>query len=147
MDTAEYVERLYGAFSNAPRPAQEEITSHRCGECDEVATRLAPHQSRTVPDEDMYWLGDSLPLLSPKAFRYFIPRFVEFCLKHPDGSLDGVIDYNLGPYEDSSEKLGIFTASERYALLEFVQFRLDSSDAHYDKQYLENAKRFLAHDA
>src|SRR5262245_23342362 len=97
MDTTEFVERLYEAFSQAPRPAEEEIAPHRCGECDEVAARLAPHESRRVPDEDMFWLGDSMPLLGHKAFRYYLPRFVEFCLKQPNSSADAVIDYNLGP--------------------------------------------------
>jgi hypothetical protein len=150
MDTTEYVERLYGAFSDAPRPAKEEITPHRCYECDEVTARLAPHQSREVPDDDMFWLGDSMPLLGHKAFRYFLPRFIEFCLRHPNSSANGVIDYNPGPFEDLhadvTAKLHGLNAAERRALLEFVQLRLDSPEC-YDSQYLENAKDFLTHDA
>jgi hypothetical protein len=76
VDIDAYIRRLYIAFAEAPRPSEMQITPHRCGECDEVTARLARHESTEVPVEDMHWLGDSLPLLSPKAFRYYLPRFI-----------------------------------------------------------------------
>jgi hypothetical protein len=86
VDVSAYTRRLYAAFAETPRPGEKEITPHRCGECDEVAARLAVHEHSEVPDEEMYWLGDSLPLLCPKAFRYYLPSLVAFCLMHRESS-------------------------------------------------------------
>jgi hypothetical protein len=147
VDVPAYIERLYAAFSAAPRPNLGEITPHRCLECDEVAGRLAPHDSRDVPDEDMYWLGDSLTLLGPKAFRYYLPRFIGFCSAHRDSSLDALINYNLapsGPLDDEEERnrFAMFTPSEGQAVLEFVDYRLKLEDVGSDIQYLEQAAQY-----
>ena len=146
VDVDAYVERLYTAFAEAPRPTAGAITPHRCCECDEVAARLAPHESRNVPSQDMYWLGDSLPLLGPKAFRYFLPRFIEFCLRHGESSLDGLINYNLAPSasldEGERNRFAGFTPAERSAVLEFVDYRSQLEGAEFDSEHLEQARQF-----
>ena len=100
MNEEDYIENLYKAFTDAPRPAKSEIAPHICDECEEVARRLGEHAVREVPNDDMHWLGDSMPLLGPKAFRYYLPRFIEFCIKTPESSLDALINYNLAPSPD-----------------------------------------------
>ena len=145
MDVSAYIDRLYAAFAAAPRPKEDEITPHRCPECDEVAARLAPHESREVPDEDMYWLGDSLTLLGPKSFSYYLPRFIAFCLLHRDSSLDALINYNLAPSgpldEGERDRFSTFSPSEGRAVLEFVNYRLHLDDVGSDTQYLEQAAK------
>ena len=146
MDVSEYIKRLYGAFAEAPRPSEKEVTPHRCGECDEVAARLAPHEHDAVPVADMYWLGDSLPLLSPKAFRYYLPSFVAFCLTHRDSSVDALINYNLAPSasldEGERDRFGYFSPSERQVIAEFVEHRSKMDGAEFDRQYLEKATQY-----
>lgn len=146
MDIDAYIKRLYSAFSEAPRPVESEVTPHRCGECDEVSARLAAHESGEVPDQDMYWLGDSLPLLGPKAFRYYLPNFIAFSLKHRDSSLDGVINYNLAPSasldEGERNRFASFTRTEAGAISEFVEFRANLDGASFDRPYLEQARQY-----
>lgn len=146
VDSADYIGRLYRAFTSAPRPQLDEITPHRCAECDEVAARLSPHAARAVPCDDMQWLGDSLPLLSPKAFRYYLPRFIEFCLATPQSSTDAVINYNLAPSASldvgERNRFAHFADAERRAVLEFVQYRLGLPDNEFDQQHLEGALSF-----
>ena len=146
MDVSAYIKRLYAAFAEAPRPGEGEITSHRCGECDEVASRLAPHEHDEVPDEDMYWLGDSLPLLSPKAFRYYLPSFVAFSFARPDSSLDALINYNLAPSamldEGERDRFAYFSAEEREVIAEFVEYRSNLEGAEFDGQYLDQAMQY-----
>jgi hypothetical protein len=146
MDVGEYISRLYGAFGEAPRPNEKEITPHRCGECDEVAARLAPHGHDQVPAEDMYWLGDSLPLLSPKAFRYYLPGFVAFCMTHRESSLDALINYNLAPSrtldEGERDRFGYFSPAEREVIAEFVDYRSSMDGAEFDRQHLEQAIQY-----
>jgi hypothetical protein len=146
VDVRDYIERLYKAFAEAPRPTASELTPHRCGECDEVAARLSAHYARDVPYDDMLWLGDSLPLLSPKAFRYYLPRFIEFCLATPNSSLAAVINYNLAPSGDldvgERNRFFQFSEAERRAVLEFVQYRASLPESAHDRAYLEDAEIF-----
>jgi hypothetical protein len=147
MDVDEYIARLYSAFGDAPRPSRREIAPHRCCECDEVASRLAPHRHDEVPPEDMYWLGDCLPLLSPKAFRYYLPSFVAFCLKHRDSSVEALMNYNLAPCgsldEGERDRCAYFAPSERAVIAEFVVHRTkELEDGDYDHQYLEEAAQY-----
>jgi hypothetical protein len=146
VDIDAYTNRLYVAFADAPRPSEKEITPHRCGECDEVASRLAAHEHSQVPDEDMYWLGDSLPLLSPKAFRYYLPSFVAFCLKHAESSLDALINYNLAPSDSFDEgdrnRFAYFAPEERKVMAEFVEHRAKLEGAEFDRAYLDKAMQY-----
>lgn len=146
MDTTDYIERLYLAFSQAPRPQPAEIAPHRCCECDEVAARLSPHAARAVPHEDMLWLGDSLPLLGPGAFRYYLPRFIEFALRVPESSAEAVIHYNLAPSGEldvgERNRFSQFSDEERRAVLEFVQYRAALPEYAGDQGFLEEARKF-----
>lgn len=147
MEARQYIARLYGAFADAPRPEHAEITPHRCAECDEIADRLALHAARDVPHEDMLWLGDSaMPLLGPKAFRYYLPRFIEFCLLTPQSSAEAVINYNLVPSGDldvgERNRFSGFNEAERRAVLEFVEYRSSLPGSEFDQRYLEDARIF-----
>jgi hypothetical protein len=145
-DVDGYVARLYRAFSEAPRPRADEIAPHRCCECDEVARRLAPHEAARVPDDDMQWLGDTLPLLGPAAYRYYLPRFLEFCLVTPPSMLDAVINYNLAPTGDldvgERNRFSGFTPVEARVVLEFVEHRASDPDLELDREYLDEARAF-----
>jgi hypothetical protein len=146
VNVSEYVTRLYAAFASAPRPKKAEITPHRCCECDEVNERLGPHEAAFVPDDDMLWLGDTLPLLGPAAFRYYLPRFLEFCLTQPPSMIDAVINYNLAPTGDldvgERNRFSQFTPAEARVVLEFVEHRFDEPGAELDKEYLEKAHNY-----
>jgi hypothetical protein len=146
VDSGDYIGRLYQAFAGAPRPTLDEITPHRCAECDEVAARLSPHVARAVPHDDMLWLGDSMPLLGPKAFRYYLPRFIEFCLITPRSSTEAVINYNLAPSGSldvgERNRFAYFADAERRVVLEFVKYRLALPDNEHDQEYLQDALSF-----
>jgi hypothetical protein len=146
VDIGAYIKRLYIAFAEAPRPREMEIAPHRCGECDEVASRLAPHEHDAVPDDDMYWLGDSLPLLSPKAFRYYLPSFVAFSLAHQDSSLEALINYNLAPSAEldvgERDRFAYFSPEERKVIAEFVAYRSSLEGADFDRQHLDQAIQY-----
>jgi hypothetical protein len=147
-DIAGYVERLYRAFSATPRPTEDEIAPHRCCECDEVAQRLGPHESSRVPDDDMLWLSDSLPLLGSAAYRYYLPRFIEFCLVKPQGMLDAVINYSLSPTGDldvgDRNRFATFTPGEARLVLEFVEHRASDPELELDREHLDKAWLFWA---
>jgi len=146
VDVADYIDRLYRAFAEAPRRDRDESTPHRCCECDEVAARLSRYAARDVPDDEMLRLGDSLPLLSPKAFRYYLPRFIEFCLTTPESSAEAVMNCNLAPSGDldvgERNRFAQFSEAERRVVLEFVECRAASPDYESDREFLDEVLGF-----
>jgi hypothetical protein len=146
VDIDDYIARLYRAFAAAPRPREDEITPHRCCECGEVTKRLGPHEAANVPDDDMQWLGDTLPLLGPAAFRYYLPRFIEHCLKSPPSMLDAVINYSLSPSGDldvgERNRFARFSPAEARLMLEFVEHRASVPDLDFDRDYFDAAWLF-----
>lgn len=111
-----------------------------------MAQRLAPHEYASVPVDDLYWLGDTLPLLSPKAFRYYLPSFVAFCLTHRESSVDAVINYNLSPSpsldEGERNRFANFSDDERVLIAEFVEHRRAEAGAEFDQSFLDRAAEF-----
>jgi hypothetical protein len=94
----------------------------------------------------MHWLGDCLPLLSAKAFRFYLPRFIEFCLTVPNSNVDALINYNLAPSTDldvgERDRFAGFSEEERRVVLEFVEYRANLPDHIHDEPYLEAARSF-----
>jgi hypothetical protein len=145
-DAGDTIRLIYAAFASAPKPRADCITPHRCGECDEVASRLAPHEAQAVPAEDMYWLGDSLPLLAPEAFRHYLPRFLEFTMTHPDCSAEGLILFNLVPSPTLDvgprDRFTQFTREEAQAVLAFLSYRASLPDAKHERVDIDAAVAF-----
>jgi hypothetical protein len=137
------VERIYAAFSEAARPAADDIAPHPCCECAEVAARLVPHQSREVPVEDMSCLADSLPLLSPRALRYFLPRYLEFTLTNPESIARDNVLYHLSAEHASEEywveRYRVFSQNERFAIAEYLRYRQTWPDAKWEAEHMARA--------
>ncbi len=73
-----FIEEMYKVFENTPKPVKDDMTPHRCIECDEVRDQLSEYEKREIPDKLVNYHGDALPLLSPNALHYYLPRYMEF---------------------------------------------------------------------
>lgn len=134
------IEQIYAAFAFAPRPEADEITPHRCPECDEVRDRLAACMPRSISAGHMEWLGDSLPLLSPKALRYFLPRYLEFSLTHRDSNACELVLYHLAAEHPEGEywieRYFQFSQPEREVLVEYLQHRANWPEFEFEKSWI-----------
>ena len=143
------IDTVYVAFDAAPRPAADEITSHRCCECDRVRDDLARFRARDVPDDVLSYHGDSIPLLTPKAFRYFLPRYIQFTCDHPGENATEILLFNLSPEVPSSEfwsgRCDDFSDPERESILRYLAYRKTWRDAYLDAGEIERAIRFWLH--
>lgn len=141
---------IYAAFKSAPKPNRDVITPHRCPECDDIAGRLAPHEAAHVPDAEMHHLGQSLTFLGPEAFRYYLPRFIEFSMAYPDSDAARYIVYNLAPAADldvgSRNRFLYFSTDERKALRKYIEYLASSQDPYLDEKAVDEALRSSAHD-
>jgi hypothetical protein len=138
---------IYAAFSSAPRPTPDVITPHRCEKCDDLASRLAPYEARQVPDSQMDVVGGDLPLLGPEAFRYYLPRFMEFSLLRRDSDAAAFIIYNLAPDPDLDigprNRFLHFTPEERESLRKYIEYRIGIEDPEIDKAIIEELEKAL----
>jgi hypothetical protein len=135
----EFIEKMYSAFSNAEKPAIDEMTPHRCIECDEVRDQIHTFDKREVPDHLLHYHGDALPLLSPKALRYYFPRYIEFGLLNQDENAFDNCLYHLAPKETDDywrERVSIFSSEEKKSLRTYLLMRRDMEDAEFDEEYI-----------
>ena len=130
---------FYKAFQDAPRPSIDENAPHRCWECDKVRDDFSKYNVGKVPDDVLHYHGDSISLLSPKAFRYFMPRYVEFTINNPDANAVDNLLFNLSPDDPTSEfrkgRCDAFT-KEREAIIEYLQYRRTLPDGEYDEEWI-----------
>ncbi len=135
----EFIKRMYRVFSSVEKPLIEEMTPHRCPECDNVRDRLHAYNQREVPDELLIKHGDALPLLSPKALRYYFPRYIEFGLLNQDSNTFDNCLYHLAPNEIDDywhERIAIFNAEEKSVLREYLQLRRTLEYAEYEEDHI-----------
>jgi hypothetical protein len=140
MTEAELIARLYDAFSAAPRPDRDEVTTHRCWECDEVRDRLAPHIVHAVPLHDMEWVSDCLSLLSSKALRYYLPRYFEISIRRRLSNARDSVLFHLTAEDPQEaywkERYGAFSRPERQAIVDYLRYRCTCEDAELDRDLL-----------
>ena len=80
------------SFADVARPAQLELISHRCCECDELAADLHPHGAFDLPEAVFARHVWDLPLLSDDGKRYYLPAWLLRALEADDpGAADAVI--------------------------------------------------------
>ena len=134
------------AFADAPRPAREEIALHRCGECERVRSDFSGYAVADVPDEVMIYHSDSIPLLSPAAYRYYLPRYVRLTCERPDTNATDFLLFNLCPDDPGSEfwsgRCDAFTRRECEAIVSYLRHRQTWPDADADSEWLEPAIEF-----
>lgn len=99
-------ESLFQAFVVAPRPSCDEITEHRCEECDGIREQLQYHENYNVPEVILEQCFDSLQLLSKKAWRYFLPSYLDYALKNPESDLASMLIINLDFNSDPAKGVG-----------------------------------------
>ena len=74
------IREIEDAFSNVPRPAKDRLVPHRCWECDALFKDIADRSWKDWRAVGM-WGGQAHALLSPVAFRYFLPAFLIYELR------------------------------------------------------------------
>lgn len=135
-------QNITDAFADLRRPAGGEIVGHDCDECSRIRSDLAPYAWSQVPGEVLEYHCDSFPLLTPQAFRYYLPGFVIYALNNPDSAVARWVIENLrdlGQPNDFWVSRAEFTEPQKTAIRkvlhfiyespQFRQYRADSFDA------------------
>jgi hypothetical protein len=126
MEHTQLHHRVYLAFQKVARPTGKEIAPHKCAECDDIAERLGSFKATEVPDSLCEWIARSMPLLSPLASLYFLPRLIEFGTINPGSQLNFdllsfMADTRDGNYGSYNGEL-MYSHSQREILIEYFEF-------------------------
>jgi hypothetical protein len=139
----QFVDQVYLAFSDARKPLIDEITLHRCIECDDIRDTFDAYSVRNVPDEKIEWLASSLCFLSPIALRYYLPRCIEFDISNPNSGVgESIIGFlSLQSVSDPNwlERHSEFSQNERKIVAKYLEILQDRDDANIDEEELISA--------
>ena len=88
----------------------------------EICDVLAPYQAREVPDDRLgqYPLYAMFPFLSVAAYRYYMPRCIEFSLAHPNNELSESLLFSLSGTFCRARRAA-FSPKERAVVREYIE--------------------------
>ena len=118
-------ESIRSAFKEVPYPGDDHIALHECAECRQIRDDFRGKSAQTLTDSVLERRYDSLPLLSPSAFHYFVSAYMAYSLKHPDSTVAFFTRQGLGEegFDDFYlERFRLFTSQQRDAVIAFLEF-------------------------
>jgi hypothetical protein len=135
MTTQELIE---AAFADATYPGDDNIAEHQnCPECDDVRAYFRGKAWRDLKFPELHQFHESLPLLTPQAFRYFLPGYMTAVLDNWEQA--DMIPYSIiqiGGYQDEAwnvreetkENRKIFSGKQREAIAAWLRelYQFDS---------------------
>lgn len=128
--TAEVLRQIEEAFAEAPRPPDAELLHESCRDDGDIAALYGIRQWREVPDDVVEREYAALAFLSPAGFRHFLPAYLSWALRHPDGgaAVVGSTIFALAPMDGDPRlrefmlsKLALFDDSQRAAVVAFLE--------------------------
>lgn len=117
-------QKIAEAFSDVPYPGDERIALHECPECQEIRESFRGQTAGTLLDGVIDSHFDSLPLLSPETFRFFIPAYMRYSLEHPDSTVSFFTRQSLGEAGVDGfylERWRLFSSRQREAVVAFLE--------------------------
>lgn len=130
---------MYKVFEKTPKPNKDDMTPHRCFECDEIRDQFFDFGQRELPDKVIISHSDSLPLLSPVALRYYLPRYMEFSLINQYSDAFEFILYHLAPEkidEYWKPRLEVFKKEEKRIIVKYLEIRKNLEEAEFEEEWI-----------
>ena len=100
-DAGETIRQIEAAFAEVPYPGPEALFNGHCCECADVSASYAGKRWTEIALEDVL-AGRETCLLSPAAWRYYLPALMIWCIRAPE-TVDVIHDnlvYQLEPPDD-----------------------------------------------
>jgi hypothetical protein len=119
-------------FPGTPTPVEEDIATHDCRECLAIRATFAGRTWDSLRPSELEARFDSLPMLSPNAFKYYLPAYLTHSLENlsPDCLVCQFTIYAIAPDDDAKEaefvdwwreRLSLFTAEQFEVLTRFLE--------------------------
>jgi len=159
MNTAEsrvnnLIDRIHAVFPLSDVPKEDEIVFHSCPECDAIRDLLKDKEWVNVgydPSAELRSYRTATGLLTPKAFRYYLPvwllaslRFPEFCDNIPSSI---AFDVNRDCHKEDESlahynaKMNLFSNEQLEIIHSVLQYHVDRYAVfHYPESIAEAVK-------
>src|SRR5262245_11520895 len=139
MTEDELVQAIQAAFPPGVPLAPVDTIAHACEECQEVACTFAGHSWPDVSAEAIDGHFDSLPLLSPAAFREFLPAYMIRGLRQNEDVLE-FTTYSLQPAKDEAwwlARVEALTDAQVAVVVEFLDHAAQRSEGYFGEPLSE----------
>jgi hypothetical protein len=135
-------------FPATPTPAEEDIATHDCSECLAIRAAFARRTWDSLQPSELEARFDSLPMLSPSAFKYYLPAYLTYSLEHLDADclVCQFTIYAIAPDTDAEEakfvdwwreRLQLFTPEQFEVLVQFLE---DTSQNEAFREFVPSLK-------
>ncbi len=137
-DPVAIVEQVASAFPSAPVPSREDLFNDHCEECMAVSNAYGGRPWPEISLQDL-WAGSATALLTPTAWRYYLPAMISWCVRDPE-SAGVVVDwlvYQFTPPKEGEadqwfrERTDGFTDAQRKAIVAYLVWYRDREAAGY----------------
>ena len=136
------------AFSDANLPAEDEIAPHQCPECSEIRHDFGGARANEISDEVLARRADSLPLLTPKAWRYYLPAYLDYAARNIDSDLGRYLLINLDMEANATHgfepQISALSVTEKRTVLAFLDTYGGYDDEDFDEPMILRIKRKLS---
>jgi hypothetical protein len=139
-DTEEAIRQIEAAFADVPYPGREALFNNHCCECAEVSACYAGKRWTEIALTDVL-AGRETSLLSPAAWRYYLPAVMIWCIRAPD-TVDVIQDnlvYQLEPPDDQrgvpewfNERARGFSREQRSAIVAYLDWYRERDETRWD---------------
>ena len=120
MTASDVAAEIRASFQLENSPSS--VVMHNCDECVRLALDLGEKRWDQLQVDVLNYHGDSLPLLSPEAFRYFLPAYLLEALRSPEGIMPMHVMFALQPGRLRRREESQFSPNEERAIRSFLQF-------------------------
>jgi hypothetical protein len=133
---AEVLEQIAQAFMHAPRPPDDELLHPESRDDSDIQALIGVPHWRELPDESIEYEYSALAFLGPAGFRYFLPAYLSWVLRHPDSgtAVVGSTIYALTPIEGGPlrefmlSKYSLLDDAQRSAIVAFLRAMIPFED-------------------
>lgn len=138
-DDEQVIRQIEAAFAEVPYPGREALFNNHCCECAEVSACYAGKRWTEIALQDVL-AGRETSLLSPAAWRYYLPAVMIWCIRAPD-TVDVIQDnlvYQLEPPDDQrgvpewfNERARGFSREQRSAIVAYLDWYRERDEARW----------------
>ncbi len=152
-DKIEHLKReIFKVFGEVEQPAEDNMISHECEECDAVKNDFAGVNWKDAGGELLERNHDKIPLFSPAAFNYFLPAFLMYVVDNFDShsTVGEFTIYALAPgkrwnQDDMetywSERFGLFSDEQMNVIYSFL--KLAKENPIYESEFNSVGKKIF----
>jgi hypothetical protein len=155
-DTEDVVRQIMAAFAGSPYPGREALMNDHCCECADISASYAARRWTDIALEDVL-AGRETALLTPAAWRYYLPAVMICCLRAPD-AVDVIQDDLVAQLEPPDEHRGVpewfalratgFSPQQRSAIAAYLGWYRDLERTRWDERlrprHVDNALAYWA---